>query len=612
MHAPEGPRPRARSPFVAAVLSLFFPGLGHAYAGAYQRALGFAALPILMIALGAGVVLRAHPGDLISLVLTPWVLPSVFVLNILALLYRILATIDAYRVTVFLNAVAASGGGRLGRPKLIFNPISIAGLLAVILVMAGGHAVVARYDLIALDALGDQCVFIGDTPANVNCDTGSSSPSESPGVSRPVSAPNGTPEPTVTEPPVQGSALPNVTIPPWDGKERLNILLIGTDQRPKEGTYNTDTLIVVSIDPVTKQVAMFSLPRDTVDVPLPPGPLRNAYARGVYPKKINALFTSVRNRPDLVAGNSRTRGYNGLKQVLGYLYGLDIKYFVEVNFDGFKQVVDALGGVTINVQIPVSDESYPSDSGRLARVYIPAGIQHMTGAEALIYARSRHSGQGDFDRAARQQRVLTSLREQADVANLIPRIPQLVDAFKATVRTDIPQGELAKLAGLADSVDTRNIRSYVFTPPRYATERLHGDPRGYVILPNVARIKQAVKDAFSVSPQVQDQRDALAQEGASIWVLNGTTKQGQASDIAAYLEYYGLNASAPVQKPDVKPARTSITVYNGAETSLQSTVAFLEQLFDTKIVLKNDPTARVDVVITTAKTTPSLVPPSGP
>jgi LCP family protein required for cell wall assembly len=609
MHAPEGPRPRARSPFVAAVLSLFFPGLGHAYAGAYQRALGWAALPILMIALGAGVLLRAHPGDLISLVLTPWVLPGVFVLNILALLYRALATVDAYRVTVFLNAAATSGGGRLGRPKLIFNPISIAGLLAVILVMAGGHAVVARYDLIALDALGDQCVFIGDTPSNVNCDQGSASPSGSPGATE--SGDIGSPSPTITEPPVQGSALPNVTIPPWDGKERLNILLIGTDQRPKEGTYNTDTLIVVSIDPTTKQVAMFSLPRDTVNVPLPPGPLRNAYSHGVYPKKINALFTSVRNRPDLVAGTDRTRGYNALKETLGNLYGLDIKYFVEVNFDGFKQVVDALGGVTINVQIPVSDESYPSDTGRRARVYIPAGIQHMTGAEALVYARSRHSGQGDFDRAARQQRVLTSLREQADIANLIPRIPQLVDAFKATVRTDIPQSELAKMAGLAGSVNTRDIRSYVFSPPRYGSEP-GGDPRGYVIIPKVQLIKQAVAAAFSGNPQVEDQRDALAQEGAAIWVLNGTNKQGQASDVAGYLEYNGLSASAPVQKPDLIPKSTSLVVYNGAETDDPLTVAYLEKLFNTKAVLKNDPTARVDIVITTAKSTPSLVAPSGP
>ena len=138
---------------------------------------------------GRGVRLAGHPGDLVGLVLTPWVLPSVFVLNILALLYRVLATIDAYRVTVFLNAVTTSGGGRLGRPKLIFNPISIGGLLAVILVMAGGHAVVARYDLIALDALGDQCVFIGDTPSNVNCDTGGATASESPGASGTPSRP---------------------------------------------------------------------------------------------------------------------------------------------------------------------------------------------------------------------------------------------------------------------------------------------------------------------------------------------------------------------------------------------------------------------------------------
>ena len=77
MHPPQAATPRARSPFVAAVLSLFFPGLGHAYAGAYQRALGFAAPPILLVALLAGVVMRASSTDLIGLLLTPWVLPGV-------------------------------------------------------------------------------------------------------------------------------------------------------------------------------------------------------------------------------------------------------------------------------------------------------------------------------------------------------------------------------------------------------------------------------------------------------------------------------------------------------------------------------------------------------
>ena len=596
-------RPRGRSPFVAAFLSLLFPGLGHAYAGAHQRALGFAAPPILLAALVAGLALRAQPTQLIAFVLTPWVLPGVFVLNLALLLYRLVAIVDAYRVTAYLNALGMSGGGRAGRPRVVFNPISVAGLLAVILVMSGVHVVVARYDLLAMGALDDPCMFLSeDTTGTAECDTATPSPS---GSAEPTDEPLDSLPPTATPPPVQGSALPNVAIPPWNGTERLNILLIGSDQRPHEGTYNTDTLIVVSIDPTTKQVAMFSLPRDSTGIPMPPGPLSRAYPNG-YQLKINSFFTNVRNRPDLVPGTSKTRGYNGLKAVLGELYGLDIKYFVEVNFDGFKQVVDALGGVTINVQVPVTDESYPSDTGRLSRVYIPAGIQHMTGAQALVYARSRHDSD-DFDRGYRQQRVLTSLREQADIANLIPRISELLAAVKATVRTDIPQGELAKLAGLAGSVDTKNIRSYVFSYPRYGSQVL---APVYKYLPNVAKIRAAVASAFKVDPQLEETRAALGQENASIWVLNGSGEQGQAATLAAYLDYYGLTTSAPNQKPD--PAAfsgTRIVVYNGAEARLPETIAFLESTFKTKVQLKTDPAVGADILVTTSRATPDLTPP---
>jgi LCP family protein required for cell wall assembly len=611
MQSPQETRRRARSPFVAAVLSLIFPGLGHAYAGAYQRALGFAAAPIFLVALLAGVVFRANQADILGLVLAPWLLPSVFVFNLIALLYRLAAIVDAYRVAAFLNAAATSGGGRLGRPRVRLEPVSVAGLAAVLLVMSGGHVVVARYDLQALDLLDDPCVFLGnDTSATADdsaCDA-TASPSDAGG---PTDAPIDTdsPEPSVSEPPKQGSDLPNATIPPWDGKERLNILLIGSDQRPREGTFNTDTLIVASIDPTTKQVAMFSLPRDSTNVPLPNGPLRNAFG-SVFPYKINSLFTRVRNRADLVAGTSRTRGFNGLKLVLGNLYQLDIKYFVEVNFEGFRQVVDAMGGVTINVQVPVVDNQYPSDTGRTARVYIPAGIQHMTGAEALVYARSRH-GSDDFDRGARQQRVISSMREQADVATIIPRIPDLVAALKATVKTDIPQSELAKLAGLASSVDTKDIRSYVFSLPRYGTETPPGAPV-YKYLPNVNKIRTAVANAFKVDPKLEDTRDALGQENASIWVLNGSHKDGEATDVVAYLEYYGLTASAPKQTPTNIPAATRIVVYNGAESDLTDTIAFLEKAFKTKVVLTDDPAARANIIITTTASTPNLVPPAAP
>ncbi len=599
-------RPRAKSPFVAAFLSLLFPGLGHAYAGAYQRALGFAAPLVLVMALVAGLLLRMDAPQLIAFVLTPWVLPGVFVVNLVLLIYRLVAIVDAYRVTIWLNALAANAGGRLGKPRLVFHPLSLAGLFAVLLVMSGAHVVVARYDLLALGALNDPCIFVSDQTPDT-CSADSSSPSGSGAGSSsagPTDEPADSPTPTDTPPPIQGSDLPDATIPPWDGTDRLNILLIGSDQRPGDGTYNTDTLIVVSIDPTTKQVAMFSLPRDSTNIPLPPGPLSNAYG-GVYDRKINSLFTATRNRADLVPGTSRTRGYNALKMVLGNLYHLDIKYFVEVNFTGFKRVVDAMGGVTINVQVPVLDDNYPSDTGRSARVYIPAGIQHMTGAEALVYARSRH-GSDDFDRGARQQRVLTSLREQANVGQLIPRIPDLLTALKSTVKTDIPQDQLAKLAGLASTVDTKNIRSYVFSYPRFGSQVLAPI---YKYLPDVTKIRSAVANAFKVDPQLEDTRSAMADENASIWILDGSGR-GQGASMVGYLAYYGLSASAPTTKPKTTGlSGTQIVVYNGAETDLTDTIAFLEDTFKTKVVLKDDPTVPVDIVITTTSSTKTLTPP---
>src|SRR4051812_50158025 len=128
MHRSQEPRPRAKSPFVAAFLSLLFPGLGHAYAGAYQRALAFAAPPILVAALAAGVFLRMDAPALIAFVLTPWVLPGVFVLNLLLLIYRLVALVDAYRVTGWLNALAANARGRVRPPRPAFPPRSPPGV----------------------------------------------------------------------------------------------------------------------------------------------------------------------------------------------------------------------------------------------------------------------------------------------------------------------------------------------------------------------------------------------------------------------------------------------------------------------------------------------------
>ncbi len=595
-------RPRARSPFAAAFLSLVFPGLGHLYAGAAQRGLAFAALPLLLLAFIAGVLLRIPQAELLALAVQPWLLTSVFVLNLLALAYRMVAVVDAYRVAGFVNAWTASGG-RVDRPRVPRQPLSIAGLLAVILVLSGAHVAVGRYDLLAMDTA--ECIFLErDCPATTPSPGSSVDPSAEPSAEE-SAVPIESAEPSLSLPPV-GSAVPNVTAPPWNGTDRLNILLIGADEQAE--AHNTDTLIVVSIDPVTRQVALFSLPRDTANVPIPPGPARLVLGSS-FSRKINSLYATVEERPDLFPGTERTRGYNALKAVLGELYGLDVHYFVEVNFDGFVKVIDALGGVTVNVQSPLVDDRFPADRGRLRRIYIPAGVQHMTGAQALVYARSRNAS-NDFERGQRQQRVLLSLARQIDAATILPRINELAVALSQAVRTDVPRDLLDDLLGLAEDVDLSTIRSYVFSAPVYGTEVT--EPI-YYLYPDVERIRAAVRDAFVVDPEFAARREALAEEGARVWVLNGSGDEGAASRLAAYLEYVGMAASSPNQRPeDPDLGVTRIVVYNGAEDRLGTTIEVLEEILGGEAELTDDPAARVDIVITTAGSTPDLTPPPAP
>ena len=595
------PRPRAKSPFAAAFLSLIVPGLGHLYAGATMRALAFAAAPILLIALLGGVVLRMDRLSLVGLVFNPFVLDSVFVLNLIVLLYRVVAILDAYRVTEWMNSVQAGGTGRLGRARLSRAPLSIAGLLAVLFVMAGAHVVVARYDLLARDALSGGCIFVGED-VETECEPEASATPDPSASDEPTEAPTATVEPTAE--PSLGTPAPAVSIPPWDGKERLNILLIGADKQG--GGHRTDTLITVSIDPVTKKVAMFSLPRDTVDTPVPAGAPRSLWGRE-YRQKINSFYSNNVRRSDIWPGKDSVRGYNALKAMMSELYGLDVKYFVEVDFDGFKQVVDAVGGVTVNVQTPVVDDSYPIGVNRNTRLYIPSGIQHMNGSQALRYARSRNSS-SDFDRGARQQRILLSMREQADPAVLLPRLPELIDALKASVKTDIPLDQIPNLLGLATEVDTRDIRSYVFAPSSYATET--SDSRGYIIIPKLENIRRSVANAFRVDPEQEQRREALAAEGAQVLVLNPLSDRDVGTRLAGYLEVQGLQASSPRAKPEGGiPADTKIVVYNGAEKDLAQTIAYLEDRFKVTVELADDPAMRADVVITIGRSTPDLRPP---
>ncbi|MGH2511922.1 MAG: LCP family protein, partial [Candidatus Limnocylindrales bacterium] len=297
------------------------------------------------------------------------------------------------------------------------------------------------------------------------------------------------------------------------------------------------------------------------------------------------------------------------KETLGTLYGLNIQDYVMVNFQGFKDVVDTLGGVTIDVQNPVVDDKYPGDNGTDLRVYIPAGPQHMTGAQALVYARSRH-GSSDFDRAARQQRVILSIRQQTSPQVVLNNLQPLLSTLKSSFKTDIPLDQLPALIQLSSQVNTANIRSYVFSPPRFGTE---GYPGGiYQIQPNVALIRSTVANAFKIDPKLEALRDAVSAEDGTVWLVNGSGKAGQANTLVAFLEYEGLTAVAQTQRPPTTPANTVIRVYNGRETSLPATVALLEKVFGVTAQLVTDPSVSADIIVTTGRATPTLTAPPGP
>ena len=180
-----------------------------------------------------------------------------------------------------------------------------------------------------------------------------------------------------------------------------------------------------------------------------------------------------------------------------------------------------------------------------------------------------------------------------------------------TIHTDIPVDKLPQMLQLAGGVDTSSIRSYVFAPPLYGAP-INSTKCGDSNIPYVNKIRQAVSDALSGKASDEAKKEAMATEGATVWVLNGSGKTGQAADLAAFLEYQGISASAPSQKPPKTSSATKIVVYNGAEADAPATIAYLQSLFGVKVTLATDPTARVDIVITTGSSTPNMTPPPAP
>lgn len=316
----------------------------------------------------------------------------------------------------------------------------------------------------------------------------------------------------LTQTPAQKAASP--TQEPA-AKRRLNILLLGLDQRDDErgAPTRTDTMIVVSIDQERKTAAMISMPRDMwVEIP------------GYANNRINvANFLGDVNK--LPGG-----GPGLAKMTVERNFGLKINYYARVNFRGFEKIVDTLGGITVNVDRAIVDHEYPTEDYEVMSIYIPAGVQHMNGRVALQYARSRHS-ENDFGRAKRQQRVLVAIRDKALALDVIPKLPSLMGTMKDMIETDIPPQEILRLAVLAKEIDTKNIHSLVIDEKLVTPFK--GEGGADLLMPKRDEIKAAIAAIF-MDP-------AVKAEAARIEVSNGGAKSGLATRAGEYLISEGFD-----------------------------------------------------------------------
>ncbi len=594
------PAPRPRSAFAAAVFSLILPGLGHAYLGRWSRALGWVVLPFLLLTLVAGVALNPAAKDLVLAQMSVEALAGVLGLLALDLVYRVLCMLDAWRL-------ARVGGAPRGPAVAL---LSAAGLLAVLAVAGVSHLALARPVMVAMsltsavegpDTVPEES-FDPATIASLRPRTPPPTPTPDPSASTPP--PTATPEPT----PTQG--------PRWDKGGRLSILLVGLDGGRPGGGGLTDTMIVVTVDPKTKQSAFISIPRDMEGVPIPRDWPAYATYGGLYSYSINTLYASARINPSLWAPRvteRRHKGYAALMGVLGELYGFPIDYYVSVDLRGFRGALDALGGTMVDVQTPVYDYHYPADDGSSGhmKVSVPPGIRYMDGRHALAYARARKLT-SDFDRADRQQRVVTSVREQVDLSTLLAPgvIPDLLKTVKRYVRTDIPPGMIPRLISLAQTIDLDDRISLVLTPPTYGTDCYlqAACPGDYQLIANVPRIRAAVGDVFRADRGLARQRQRLLKEGAIVHVLNGTRGSNRTTTrVADGLAALGLDATVPpvsggAADRDDHP-RTVLVAWNGAERTMPIAASVLADAMHVKVQPREDPEATADFTVIVGGTT---------
>jgi LCP family protein required for cell wall assembly len=338
-----------------------------------------------------------------------------------------------------------------------------------------------------------------------------------------------------------------------------NVLLIGVDERlghPEEGV-RSDTLILARLDAAGRWVSLLSIPRDS-QVELPE----------VGTTKINVAYGQGYARAEELYGPGTSPEQGGMalaaqtvEQFLDlHRRGMRVDYTAQVNFDGFAGVIDALGGISVDVPVPIVDDEYPTPDFGTMRVEFAPGPQRMDGARALIYARTRHAD-SDFGRAERQQQVLRAILHEFQAKSWPARVaavPALLGSVAGQngaappVLTTMPIDRLdvlLGLVGLAGGLDPDSIGQLRISPDVVG---LTEDGSNLIW---DAQDLQKLLDTFAAPP-------SEASEGATVQALNGTDQPGLARTVSLDLEAAGFRVLVPDNAPATDYPRT--IVYNVA------------------------------------------------
>jgi polyisoprenyl-teichoic acid--peptidoglycan teichoic acid transferase len=369
---------------------------------------------------------------------------------------------------------------------------------------------------------------------------------------RPTNTPNplGTIEPLPTvNPTAIAKATPIPTEAPpinFDRKDPFTMLLLGVDTREGDtDPSRSDTIILAYVDPLAKHVNLLSIPRDLLVTQaggFGQAKMSDVYANGEINKYVDPTRGGIALVRDTIEQNFR----------------IQIDYYAQVDFNGFKKIVDAFGGVTVDNPYPIKDDEYPTEDYQFTRVFFPAGILHLYGEQALQFARTRHDD-NDFQRNARQQQVLLGIRQQALQLNLLPKATGLIDTLGDSVRTDFPRGQWIGFAKFGTDLQGNAIQQFTLTDLLQDTI-ING---GYYA---TIDWNKAIARAAEFSPK--ENRDSIAAQAnagvntkAKVVVENGTRNGGLANRWSATLQKQEYTNASFIDAPPATKgnvARTKI------------------------------------------------------